>query len=218
MKKTLVPTDFSSPAENASSADNKIMELASVFVEELLRNQLPEGHIFHNVNHTHLVVQSVEEICDFLNISEPEREVVLLAAWFHDCGHINACTKHEEESKKFAKSFLKAANYPDSKITKVLQCIEATKLPQHPVDILGQIICDADLYHLAASNYFDLLAKLREEWVQIRNEEYSDKEWFKLNLNFLQSHQYFTDFGKEVLEEKKQSVIKVLEMACKFYE
>ena len=194
------------------------MAFASVFVEELFRNKLPEGHIFHNLTHTYLVVQAVEEICEFLAISKSEREVVLLAAWFHDCGHVNACTRHEEESKKFAKSFLKTANYPDTKITKVLQCIEATKLPQCPVDILGQILCDADLYHLAASNYFDLLAKLREEWAQIRNEKYSDKEWFQLNLNSLQAHQYFTDFGKVVLEEKKQSAVKVLEMACKLYE
>lgn len=194
------------------------MGQVSIYVEELLCTKLPEGHIFHNLNHTHSVVQAVEEICDFLTISEPEREVVLLAAWFHDCGHVNACTRHEEESKKLAKSFLMEANYSEAKITKVLQCIDATKLPQHPVDVLGQILCDADLYHLAASNYFDLLAKLREEWVQIRNEEHLDKDWFQLNLNFLQAHQYFTDFGKAVLEEKKQSIIKVLEMACKFYE
>ncbi len=39
-----------------------------------------------------------------------------------------------------------------------------------------------------------------------------------MNLDFLQGHRYFTDYGKGVLEEKKQSAIKVLKMACKFYE
>ena len=75
MKKILVPTDFSSLAENATSTDNKIMTLASVFVEELFRNKLPEGHIFHNLTHTCLVVQAVEEICEFLAISKSERVV-----------------------------------------------------------------------------------------------------------------------------------------------
>lgn len=200
------------------SPENKIINQASIYVEELLSNQLPAGHIFHNLDHTRLVVQAVGEISGSLSIPEVEREVVLLAAWFHDCGHIKICDGHEEESKLIAGQFLNEANYPVPKIEKVLQCIEATKLPQRPKDMLGKILCDADLYHLAANDYFMSLDQLRAEWSQIKNENYTDADWFQLNLHFLQTHQYFTDYGREVLEGRKQVAIEVLEVSCKFYE
>lgn len=198
--------------------ENQIIRKVSHYVENLLCNQLPLGHIFHNIDHTRAVVKAVEEICDFLSTPDKEKEIVLLAAWFHDCGHIKICTGHEEESKLIANSFLKNLSYPESKITMVLQCIEATKWPQNPVDILGQILCDADLYHLSTNNYFELIGYLREEWALIRKENYSNKEWFQLNLNFLQAHQYFTDYGKQILEFRKYTVIEKLKVICEINE
>lgn len=197
--------------------DSKILNRVAAYVEELLCNRLPAGHIFHNLNHTRLVVQAAGEICGFMSVSKPEREIVLIAAWFHDAGHVVICDGHEEESKRMAGQFLKDADYPAPKIEKVLQCIEATKVPQRPVDILGEILCDADLYHLAAGDYFMSLDQLREEWSQIKNENYTDADWFRLNLHFLQAHQYFTDYGRAVLEDRKKAAIEVLEMSCKFY-
>jgi uncharacterized protein len=197
--------------------DSKILSQVSAYVEELLGNRLPTGHIFHNLNHTRLVVQAAGEICGFMSVSKPEQEIVLIAAWFHDAGHVVICDGHEEESKRMAGQFLTGAHYPAPKIEKVLQCIEATKVPQRPADMLGEILCDADLYHLAANDYFMSLAQLREEWSQIKNENYTDADWFQLNLHFLQAHQYFTGYGRAVLERRKQAAIEVLEMSCKFY-
>lgn len=194
-----------------------MLDRVAAYVEELLNNQLPAGHIFHNLNHTRLVVQAAGEICGFMSVSKPEQEIVLIAAWFHDAGHVVTCDGHEDESKRIAGEFLKGANYPAPQIEKVLQCIEATKVPQRPVDILGEILCDADLYHLAAINYFELLGQLRAEWSCIKGGNYSDSDWYQMNLGFLQAHRYFTEYGQEILENRKQSAIQVLEMACKFY-
>lgn len=197
-------------------ANSDILNNVASYIEELLTNQLPEGHFFHDLEHTRSVVKAAGEICDFMSIPEAEREVALIAAWFHDCGHVVICEGHEEESKRIAQAFLEKAGYPAFKIAKVLRCIEATKVPQRPLDTLGKILCDADLAHLAAKNYFELLLRLRKEWSQIRNEDYTAMEWFELNLRFLRTHQYFTEYGQKVLEDKKQAVVEVLKLVCEF--
>ncbi|HKO82248.1 MAG TPA: hypothetical protein VJU78_17690, partial [Chitinophagaceae bacterium] len=45
---------------------------------------------------------------------------------------------------------------------------------------------------------------LRREWLQCLNRKYTNVEWNKMNYTFLQSHQYFTGYGKKVLQQLKE--------------
>jgi len=181
------------------------------FINYLMNTQLPANHFFHNWHHTFSVVQGAQEICESMFLSVEEEEIVLLAAWFHDSGHINNCIGHEEESKKIARDFFVKNNYPMEKIEKILQCIAATKIPQAPSNLLEEIICDADLYHLSSTDYLKKLDSLRKEWALINQIQYSEKQWLDLNLKFLKSHKYFTRYGKENLDAGKQQNIQRLE-------
>jgi predicted metal-dependent HD superfamily phosphohydrolase len=181
------------------------------FIYELFNSKFSSKHAFHNWNHTCKVVIGVREISESMNLSEEEKEIVILAAWFHDAGHIYKCYGHEEESKKIAYDYLLKNNYPKEKVKKVLVCIGSTKFPQSPKDILGQVLCDGDLYHLSMSNYLEDLQKLRDEWALISNINFSDRKWIETNLTFLKSHQYFTKYGKENLGKEKQKNIELLE-------
>jgi uncharacterized protein len=88
-------------------------------------------------------------------------------------------------------------------IDEVTGCIAATKMPQSPQNLLQQIMCDADMFHLADDNYPGYASRLRTEWELILNKQYSDEQWRQINLNMLIQHKYFTDYGKIVLQEHK---------------
>jgi len=80
-----------------------------------------------------------------------------------------------------------------------------TRNPQHPHTPTSRILCDAVLYHLSAPTYFEELGLLRKEWEAVGNKMYSDEEWYQLNIDFLQSHFYFSSFARKNLEKEKRA-------------
>lgn len=160
--------------------------------------------VFHNFHHTVNVVRGVRIIAKHLGLSKVEKEILLLAAWFHDSGLIKVYKGHEIESQRLAKTFLENHHYPEEKLHQVLACIAATKMPQAPTTLLEQVICDADLYHLSSVEYCHLQALLRKEWQEVLGKKSTSVEWFQENLHFLKTHQYWTTYGQTVLQKEKE--------------
>ncbi|MCG8319430.1 MAG: HD domain-containing protein [Cytophagales bacterium] len=173
------------------------------YVRKLLK-KLPPYLTYHNINHTTRVVDSVITIACNCDLSEDEKEILVLSAWFHDTGFIKTYRGHEEESQQIASAFLALQNYPREKIKLVNRCIDATRISHHPKDLLEKIIRDADLYHLANSDYFTILENLKKEWEHVHRTRIKDEVWFVQNLNFLATHRYYTSYCQQHLKEKKQ--------------
>lgn len=178
--------------------------LAGQHIVHLFTEHLSTDLLFHNFHHTAHVVQGVREICKHAFIQRSKKEILLLAAWFHDSGFIRTYEGHEVESQNLAREFLEKHQYPEKKIVKVLDCIAATKMPQSPKDLLEEIICDADLYHLSLPEYFYLQKLLLEEWRKVKGKESTYLEWIEENLDFLTKHTYFTQYGQHVLQKGKE--------------
>ena len=87
-----------------------LIQKASTFVFELLREKLPANHIYHNYTHTCEVVDAAKEIAEGCDLNKDETEMVLLAAWFHDTGFIELYDGHEQVSKQIAEKFLTDSN------------------------------------------------------------------------------------------------------------
>jgi HD superfamily phosphodiesterase len=185
--------------------ENDFFKAVSAFIFNLFKNELPANVIYHNFNHTLTVVNAADEIAVAEGISESDREVVLLAAWFHDIGFIKGGKKHEEEGKKIARAYLTNIKYAEDKIEQVLTCIDATKMPQKPINKLGEILCDADLFHLGSEDFTNISSLLRSELEVICGEEYTDIEWLEKNEKFLSEHKYKTDYTFQKLNLKKTS-------------
>nr|WP_262896723.1 HD domain-containing protein [Fulvivirga marina] len=164
--------------------------------------------IFHNLDHTEMVVNACDEISRGMQLNKNDREILLVAAWFHDTGYLYTYNSHEEEGKNIARDFLLNNGYPTSKIHKVMNCISVTQLDIEPHDIIEKVICDADLYHLSCRNYFQLSKQLRKEWELIFETKVSDDQWHRQNLDFLHQHNYCTAYAKNNLEKGKQMNIK----------
>ncbi|MCP9236334.1 HD domain-containing protein [Lewinella sp. JB7] len=180
-----------------------ILYRAGRFVTQLLIQQLPPDRVFHNLHHTINVMQGALKIGRAEGLSEEELEIVMLAAWFHDTGHVKTYTGHERVSMDIAREWLSAEHYPEERIDAVLRCIEVTTMPQRPTNTIEAVMCDADLYHLSFNTYDHYQEMLREEWRLELGIEVSDEDWNRQNDAFLKSHSYFTKYGQDVLECRK---------------
>ncbi|HIB48933.1 MAG TPA: HD domain-containing protein [Flavobacteriaceae bacterium] len=173
---------------------------------------------FHNLLHTQEVVQNAKFLCKEMHISRTDKELLLMAAWFHDTGFIETYSGHEEISKKLATEFLRGIGLEKPSIQVVTDCIDATIIPQSPTSQLQEILCDADVYHTSNLNFYYRKLLLRREWELFCDLKKSDKEWHELNLVFLKNLHFKTSYGKRVLEGGKQENIEKVEQILRYYE
>lgn len=196
--------------------ETELVRKAKVYAEEILNNKLPKSCVYHNLGHTQEVAQAAQEIGAASNLTSDQMETVLIAAWLHDIGYLNGPKDHEKESAIIAVKLLRDWNASEKKAEDVQRTILATVMPQAPQDIMGQVLCDADLHHLAKTDVRDRAKRLREEMAITKNVHFaSDDEWLQANLKFMKNHEYFTEYGKNVLQPLKKQNIKRLKNELK---
>lgn len=86
----------------------------------------------------------------------------------------------------------------------VLGCIEATFPGGKPKNSLEEIVRDADYAHLGSPDYAEQLDSLRQEWELMLPRKYENREWLKLNLDFIKKHEYYTTSAKIAFEAMKE--------------
>src|SRR5215475_10995106 len=87
--------------------NSKITEAAEKYVTALLSANLDSKFVYHNIEHTTNVVQAARLIADESNISKHEKNILLVAAWFHDTGYTQLIDQHEDVGAVIAEEFLK---------------------------------------------------------------------------------------------------------------
>ena len=121
-----------------------ILDKAKNYVENLFKDKLSSVYFYHNFIHTTYAVQKADEIIKHTNLSEVDREKVLLALWFHDVGFTDCNAEgHEDRSAVIMKEFLKKDNFSDEYIEEVSKLILATEKYHKPQGLLEEIMKDA---------------------------------------------------------------------------
>jgi len=187
-----------------------LLTKASGFVRNLLQNNLPEGCVYHDIEHTSNVVESAKLIGEHSKLSDEDMEILLLASWFHDTGIVKLYIGHEEKSIEIFKDFISNDHFPAEKIEKVIQLIRATKIPHNPHNLLENIICDADLSHIGKKGFQRRAKLLRQEWEKMLGKKYSDIEWINSNIDFLTKNKFRTGYANEIFEENRKLNIEKL--------
>jgi uncharacterized protein len=182
--------------------------LKSVILKKL-EEELPKRFYYHSFSHTIDMHDSAARIAEFENINEDDKELVLVAAFFHDAGFIINRENHEMHSCTIANEMLPKFEYAPIEMEAVCKLIMATQMPVNPKSKLEEIICDADLDYLGRDDFKeigDLLYRELSEDGMIEGEA----AWNELQIRFLTNHRYFTAFGKTNREEKKQENLRGL--------
>jgi len=183
--------------------DTNVLSKVKKYIGNTFREKGSSESHYHNFRHTAEVAKAAEEIADAVGINADDKEVLLIASWFHDIGHIESCEGHEDIGIEMAQKFLTEIKYPESKIKRVVSLINATRLPRNPKNLLDEIICDADLHHLGTNN-FDKNADLYKSEIEaLKGGKISDLEWLTNNVKFLEEHKFYTDYAKQKFDTQK---------------
>ena len=194
-----------------------VLQIAEDFVFQLFKDKLPVAYIYHNFDHTQKVVRAAHTIAKAEGIEDPDLEMLLLAAWFHDTGYVHGFLNHEEQSVQIVGDFLKNLNKDKEFIDKVAALIRVTQVGYLPQNHLEKIIKDADYWHFGSKDYLEICQFLREEWRMTQDKRFTDLEWGLENRRILLTcHRYFTDYAKENWQEvKSKNIFKIQELIQK---
>ncbi|QSE98600.1 Pycsar system effector family protein [Fulvivirga lutea] len=190
-------------------AQPDLLSKSKAFAEKTL-SKLPQDFTYHDLKHTQEVVEAVELIAKEESVNGEELEALKIAAWFHDLGYNCDENNHEEASINLMRDKLEEWGAESKTIEQVSRLIQSTKMPQQPQDELSKIICDADLFHLSTDAFQMKSEHLREELCNVCNHQMSSNEWAQKTLSFIESHTYFTNYGKNILEPRKQENLDLL--------
>lgn len=172
---------------------------------------------YHNLYHTETVVANAGRIARHYELNDRDFFVVVTAAWFHDAGYyICGMEGHEDSGADMAVSFLRSKGVEEAVAGDVHRCILATRMPQAPKDLLEQIVCDADLYHLGTPAFADQNKKMRKEMEMRSGKKISKQDWRQSTIALLEAHRFQTDYAQKLLNEGKESNLEKLKQ--RFFE
>lgn len=158
---------------------------------------------YHNLQHTKNVVAHTKEIAAHYQLIESDMLVIYVAAWFHDTGYlVGEPAVHEEKSVELMKEFMLNFSADPDIINNISECILATKYFAEPINLLQQILCDADTFHLGTKEFKKINKQVFEEF-RLRNDAKSKFQWDKNTVELLNRHRYYTSYCNELLTERK---------------
>jgi predicted metal-dependent HD superfamily phosphohydrolase len=189
------------------SNNNGIIKDSEKHVQDLFDKYYQDNLVFHNIEHTRSVVQRVQEIASHYDLNEREMQELLVAAWFHDTGHLlTEPANHEEKSIEIMKAFITPKVNDEEFVQKVARLIKMTKLPPSPQTLQDKIICDADTYHFGVDDFKKTNKAMKKE-LTLRKMNTLVMDWEKNTLELLQRHQFFTTYCQELLQAGKEKNI-----------
>jgi uncharacterized protein len=183
--------------------DSQSFEQAKQYVLHRLENELSPGFYYHSPEHTKGdVVPAAARFAAGEAIQDGDLTLLLTAAWFHDLGFIETRAGHEIVGVRFAAEALPGFGYNPAQIQTIKGIILATIVPQNPLNHLEQIMADADLDVLGRTDFMQTNENLRRE-LAFFGKEFTDLEWFSGQLEFVETHRYFTETARSMRNETK---------------
>lgn len=192
-----------------------LLEKTEEFVRELFREKLSPSLLYHDLGHTVSVVEAADELAKLEELSEQDRETLMIAAWLHDTGFTEIYAGHEDVSKRIAEEFLTEHKVSAERIEQVLACIEITKLGNTPDTKLTSVMKDADFNNLGQRNYINTVENLRHERKVYFRENHTDEQWYEGNVNFIEAHEYYTEGGEATYGKRKRKNLKKVKKELK---
>ncbi|MGZ0016755.1 HD domain-containing protein [Yeosuana sp. AK3] len=169
----------------------------------ILKSRLSKTLYYHNVKHTLDVVNVVNQYIRRENIDKQSAYLLRIAALLHDLGFTQTTVEHEEKSAEMAEELMIDCGFSKNDIKIVQGLIRATRIPQSPKNQLERIMCDSDLDYLGRNDFYEISNQLFKELKEtsiISN----INDWNKLQIKFLESHKYHTEFAKKYRQPKKE--------------
>lgn len=175
---------------------------AKAYILNQLQHRLSPSLHYHNLSHTLDVYQAAKILAKAEKVTAADRKLLRTAALYHDAGFLRGMDNHEVNGCQLVREKLPEFGYTQDQINQICEMILATRLPQNPQSDLAEILCDADLYYLGTERFYSVGQRLFLEFKE-RGILQTAQEWNRLQVDFLQSHRYFTPTAQRLLNPGK---------------
>ena len=157
------------------------------------------GRGYHDLLHLAEVLARVDELLP----EGPDREAVLLAAWFHDAVY-DGGPADEERSARLALELLDDADLA-REVARLVR-VTAEHRPAED-DLAGQVLCDADLAILAADDarYASYTEGVRREYSQVPDADFAAGRAAVLRDLLAKPTLFHTPAGRERWEQRARA-------------
>ena len=195
-----------------NQTSEQLIEGCKRYVKEYFELNSAPQYTYHNWEHSLSVLEAVEEITKATpSIDATQVEQLRLAAIFHDATYAQDPSKHEENSAQLAEEQLLEREVPRDFVQEVKRIIMATKKQHQAQDLLEEVIRDADLAHLGKESYMQVsFEDLSNEMKKSHCPEMTDLEWTKACIQFLNDHEYKTEYAKKNYTDNKNKNLEKL--------
>lgn len=178
---------------------------------EILCTKLPNNLYYHGVHHTLNVLKVSNAYISREGIGSHEAKLLRLGVLLHDIGYAVSNFDHEAMSAQIAETLMSEFGFKKKDISIVKDLIMATKVPQHPKNMLEKIICDADLDYLGRDDFYNVSDLLYKE-LKADSKVTDLNSWNILQIQFLKKHKFHTAFARKYRQPKKEERIAELKM------
>ena len=181
-------------------------DAAKEYILAKLKVGLPPGRTYHSLEHTLDVYASVIDIAEAEGVTGEGFALLKIAALYHDAGFTMQDLNHEEAGCAIVREALPAFGFSHEQVERVCDMIMSTRIPQSPRNKLSRILCDADLDYLGRAD-FERIGRTLFTEMRTYGVLSTEREWYELQLRFLERHRYFTATNKRVREPLKREHI-----------
>lgn len=171
-----------------------------------LHTKLPEKLYYHGVHHTLKALGVCEMYIKASKIDKYQAKLLRIGILFHDIGYTVTNKEHEEKSAEIASGMMSELGFSGKDIKIVTGLIKSTRVPQSPKTILEKIICDVDLDYLGRADFYPVSNMLYKE-LKAHSTIMNKNDWNKIQIKFLEQHEYHTDFAKKKRQPEKEKRI-----------
>ena len=180
---------------------------AQEYVYDYLSAHLPSAYVYHDYNHAEETAEIAAELADETGLDKPQKNALLLAAWFHDTGYCGGKAGHEERSADIFEQF--ANSFGSEEVDKALvkQLIRSTQHEQIPASQLEKLLHDANYSYLGRKRFERRGRLLRLEEEATQEKKFSLHEWQQHMLDLQLETKFYTTAAHTAFAKRKNKNI-----------
>lgn len=184
---------------------------AIAWASERLRRDLPAHLHYHGAGHTlDDVLPAARRLAGLAGLDEADSRLLEVAAAFHDLGHVRCYEGHEDASIALLAEALPACGYDAASIRRLSALIDATRMPQTPLNREQQLLADADLDSLGRPDFLVTSTALWREQCA-RGHVSTWPQWLAQQRGFVSRHRYFSPEARALRDAGKADNLRLLE-------
>ncbi len=185
----------------------ELLRDTALYIKDYYDGHFTEQYYFHHYDRTMNIVRNCDALAVNMKLGKQELKLAHLAAWFLELGYSQDHHNYQAKSAELARKYFKTKDLEDGIFEKIEECILSTRVPQQPVSVISQLVCDASMYHLAEKDAVQQADALRAEHAEVSQTAFTDEEWLNENIRSISNHFYFTTCARDLFQKRKEKTL-----------